>query len=77
MDLDAGQKTIQLGNKASGHVQMPLVQGMRDPVKQNCVQASITKRYFQGVLGRRIFALNGPNVVPQRRKPASIISYAC
>jgi len=44
-------------------------------MEQNSVEACVTKRYFQRILGCRIFTLNGLDVVPQRRKHApSIIS---
>jgi hypothetical protein len=70
MDFDACQKAAKLRNQARCHVQAALVQGVRDAVEQDSVEASVTKRYLQRVLGCRIFTLNGPNVVPQRRKHA-------
>jgi hypothetical protein len=63
MDLNAGQKTSQLRDDAGDQVHSPAIEPVRDTVKQNSVQARVTKQDFQGILGGWIFALDGAHVV--------------
>jgi len=61
--LDAGQKPIDVGKKATQEKKLVLPQEVSYPMQPESVQARITADHLQNGLGRRILVKDGSNVL--------------
>lgn len=63
MDLDPGQKPIDVGEKTAQEKKLVLPQEVSYPVQPNGVQSRVTEYYLPSGLGRRIFIKDGLNIL--------------
>jgi hypothetical protein len=64
VNLDPGQKPSDVGDKATQEMELPLPQEVSYPVQPESMQAGIATEHLQDGPGRRIFAEDGLNILP-------------
>jgi len=63
VDLDSGQKPVDMGEKAAQEKKLVLPEKVRYPMQPQSVQARIAEDHLPNGLGRRVFSENGMNIL--------------